>query len=220
MEKGTHAKRGDNDIQVGDDDAVDGMCEIPWLWNEGEVWKSSLVLVAHVHTAVEHNVFASHSHDHTTLPHILPRPCQARTITHTHTHLHYHTTFTSTYISFTITRTYLHTYPSQSHILLHTHISFTIISSTPNFNYSILNTPRPPNQTLQYYSLHRPSLNNENLPIVTKQSKSKHSYTHISFTTISTPPNFNSSILNPHTSISSVPFPHSPLLKQKSTHHY
>ena len=29
MEKGTHTKRGDNDIQVGDDDAVDGMGEIP-----------------------------------------------------------------------------------------------------------------------------------------------------------------------------------------------
>lgn len=81
-----------------------------------------------------------------------------------HTHILHNHPYIFAHTSFSMTHTLTHTHLSQSH----THISFTIISSTPKFNYSILN---PLHQTLQYYSLHRPSLKNENQPIVTKQRK-------------------------------------------------
>lgn len=60
-----------------------------------------------------------------------------------HTHILHNHPYIFARTSFSMTHTLTHTHPSQSH----THISFTIISSTPKFNYSILNPP-PSNSSI------------------------------------------------------------------------
>ena len=47
-----------------DDDAVDQLGESPVLGNVSKVWEPALVLVAHVHAAVKHNVAAIHGHQY------------------------------------------------------------------------------------------------------------------------------------------------------------
>ena len=51
--------------QVRDDEAVDELGEAALFADVGKVREAALVLVAHVHAAVEHDVLAAQRHQHT-----------------------------------------------------------------------------------------------------------------------------------------------------------
>ena len=65
----------DNHSQVCDDDTVNGMSEIAGLGDEGEIRVPTLILVAHVHSTIEHDILPPYRHNHTAFPNILSRPC-------------------------------------------------------------------------------------------------------------------------------------------------
>ena len=63
--------------QVRDDEAVDELGEAALFADVGKVREAALVLVAHVHAAVEHDVLAAQRHQHTAAADIwltTPRP--------------------------------------------------------------------------------------------------------------------------------------------------
>jgi hypothetical protein len=64
--------------QMRDDDAGDGCGEVrrsPGSECARKVRVVAVVVVAHVHAAVEHDALPADGHHHAALPHLLSRPC-------------------------------------------------------------------------------------------------------------------------------------------------
>lgn len=57
---------------MSNDDTVDSGVEISGFRNEREIGKASVVEIAHVHAAIEHDSLAIDGHHCTALPHLLP----------------------------------------------------------------------------------------------------------------------------------------------------
>ena len=60
-------------VEVGDDDGVDVLGQRLVRGHVGEVWEPAVVVVAHVHAAVEHHVLAADGEEETRPAHILAR---------------------------------------------------------------------------------------------------------------------------------------------------
>lgn len=64
--------RGWKHVQVGDDNASEGSVEIAKLGEAREIRVAAVVLIGHVHPAVEHYPLPVHRHYHAALPDFLP----------------------------------------------------------------------------------------------------------------------------------------------------
>lgn len=58
--------------QVGDDNASEGGVEISRPGEAREIWVAAVVVIGHVHPAVEHYPLPVHRHYHAALPDLLP----------------------------------------------------------------------------------------------------------------------------------------------------
>lgn len=59
-------------IQMGDDDAGERVVEVARFRDEREIRIAEVVLMAHVHAAVEHNPLPIDRHHHAAFSHLLP----------------------------------------------------------------------------------------------------------------------------------------------------
>jgi hypothetical protein len=57
---------------VSDDDAVEGMVKISGFRDEREVRVATMIIIAHVHSTIEHYPFAVDCDYHTAFPNFLP----------------------------------------------------------------------------------------------------------------------------------------------------
>lgn len=63
---------GGGHIQVGDDDASEGFVEVSVLGDAGEIRVAAVVVICHVHPAIEHYPLTIHRYYHAALPDLLP----------------------------------------------------------------------------------------------------------------------------------------------------
>lgn len=59
-------------LQMSNDDATERIIEFPGLWYEREIWVTTVIVVAHVHPAIEHYSLAVDRYNHAALPDFLP----------------------------------------------------------------------------------------------------------------------------------------------------
>ena len=59
-------------VQVSDDDAVEGMVKVSGFRDEREVRVATMIIIAHVHSTIEHYPFSIDCDYHTAFPNFLP----------------------------------------------------------------------------------------------------------------------------------------------------
>lgn len=63
------------EMKVTNDDGIDELCIIFSTRDVLEVWESSLIIISHMHAAVEHNISSSNGYNNAGATNILPGTC-------------------------------------------------------------------------------------------------------------------------------------------------